>query len=320
MLCPLCNEILSKAERRRWPHHRRCPRCGTEALVSTEANAYPEDYFGSTTSKFSGLAGSARRFWHAGRAKRLAALTAAAREPAIYDIGCGDGEFLLACRERGFEVHGCEPVDRPRQQAIQRLGCEIDAAAFQGASSRRYDVITAWQVVEHAANPAALIEEARDHLAPNGILAISTVNLDSFQARAFGPEWLHLDPPRHLWVGSRRAVEKLLLGRQFEVFLGVWNHLEFGPIGYVDSFINLFDSRRDRLLNCLKNGFPRAADKCLWLASAALTPIAMMLSAAETACGAGATFELYSRHTPDVASRLPLRGADVASTTTDPRR
>lgn len=319
MLCPLCNEVLPAAERRRWPHHRHCRRCGTEVLATTDPDAYPEDYFGSTTSKFSGLAGSARRFWHAGRAKRLAVLTSERRAPTIYDIGCGDGEFLLACRERGFEVHGCEPVERPRQQAIQRLGCAIDAAAFQGDPSRKYDVITAWQVVEHVASPAGLIEEARDHLAPNGILAISTVNLASFQARAFGPSWLHLDPPRHLWAGSRRAVERLLAGQGFEVFSGAWNHLEFGPIGYVDSFINLFDTRRDRLLNCLKNGFPRISDKCLWLVAATLTPLAIVLSAAETACGAGATFELYARHSPDLASNPPSRGADVARTTHEPR-
>jgi SAM-dependent methyltransferase len=265
------------------------------------AAAYPDDYYGSETAKFSGAAGRARRFWHARRAKRLRARFATVANPIIYDIGCGDGEFLAACRDRGFRVRGCEPVARPRHQAAQRLECVIDEEAFAGDGDARYDVITAWQVIEHVADPAALLKAAREHLTPDGILAVSTVNLNSIQASLFGSHWLHLDPPRHVWVAPRRAVEFLLERCGFEVVSRAWNHLEFGPIGYVDSAINLVDNRRDRLLDCLKNGFHGAGHKCLWLVAAMLTPLGIALSAAETAMGRSATFELYARRRVDEA-------------------
>ena len=102
--------------------------------------------------------------------------------------------------------------------------------------------------------------------------------------RTGGP---HLDPPCHLWVGSRRAAESLVDH--------VWNHLEFGPISFGDSAINLVDSRRDRLLHCLKSGFDGVAKTALWLVAAALTPIGIMLSATESAAGRSTMFERYSR-------------------------
>lgn len=300
MNCPVCGCTLApESSLSCGSTHARCPDCAAQVLCAASSHtAYPDDYYGSDTVKFAGFAGQARRFWHTGRARRLAAMVACTGTPSVYDIGCGDGEFLAACRTRGFEVHGCEPMDRPRKQASQRLGCQIDAEAFAHDPTRRYDIITAWQVVEHVADPAALLELAIGHLAPQGVLAVSTVNNDSVQAKLFGANWLHLDPPRHLWVGSRSAVTSLVERSGATVFAVHSNHLEFGPVGYVDSLVNVFDSRRDRLLDCLKHGFSGAANKSLWFAAAALTPLAIALSAVESALGRSATFELYARRHP----------------------
>ena len=308
MICPLCDSDLLNTRR----GHNNCPKCRTEVLsLSDAASAYPDSYYGSTTAKFSGAAGRARRFWHAGRARRLRQRFAATASPIVYDIGCGDGEFLAACLDNGFDVRGCEPVDRPRRQAEQRLGCTLDVDAFSVNESGRYDVITAWQVIEHMPLPAEFLRAAYDNLVPNGILAVSTVNIDSLQAALFGSYWLHLDPPRHLWVGSRPAVESLVDRCGFDIIDRIWNHLEFGPIGYVDSAINLVDSRRDRLLHCLKNGFHGVTNKALWLVAAALTPVGIMLSAAESAAGRSATFELYARRrSSDDGAPTPERPTD----------
>lgn len=300
MICPICGlAVEPTAKGRRGSEHLKCDSCATQLLMPAALGAaYPDEYYGSVVGKFSGLAGRARRFWHDGRARRLAAMFDSANSLSVYDIGCGDGEFLAACSRWGFEVYGCEPMERPRNQAIQRLGCGIDVQPFSHEPLRRYNVITAWQVVEHIADPSALLKTAMEHLAPHGVLAISTVNSDSWQAKIFGAFWLHLDPPRHLWVSSRSAVTALVERSGATVFASHSNHLEFGPIGYIDSVINLFDSRRDRLLHCLKHGFPGVANKGLWLIAAALTPIAVALSATESALGKSATFELFAKRSP----------------------
>jgi SAM-dependent methyltransferase len=295
--CPLCGNTFSCEQW--WRHsscHVRCPKCRTIVLVGApEDSPYPDEYFGSKLTKFSGWAGKARKFWHKKRADRMALMLRGTKQPRVYDIGCGDGEFLLACQRKGFDVGGFEPVQQPRDQATHRLGLKIDAELFQDGESEGYDVISAWQVVEHVSDPKTMLTEARKRLKPGGILAVSTVNLESVQSRLFGKFWLHLDPPRHVWVGERRAVENFVEKCGFEIVARVWNNLEFGPVGYVDSVINLFDTRRDRLLHCLKTGFEGYGNKLLWLVAAGLAPLGVIGSAAEAAIGKPATFELYAK-------------------------
>jgi SAM-dependent methyltransferase len=189
-------------------------------------------------------------------------------------------------------------MDKAREQAEKKLGCKIDELAFATAPVEGVDVVTAWQVIEHVERPGDLFDEVHTNLKPGGLFAVSTVNLDSWQARLFGTNWLHLDPPRHLWVAGRTRVEDLLIRHGFTIVARRWNHLEFGPVGYVDSLVNLFDSRRDRVLKGLKTGFHGPADRIAWLAGALLTAPAILASAIESAAGCPATFELYARKNP----------------------
>jgi SAM-dependent methyltransferase len=186
-------------------------------------------------------------------------------------------------------------MDKAREQARRKLGCEIDKELFTSSPENGFDVVTAWQVIEHVEKPGELFEAVHKNLKPGGIFAVSTVNLDSWQARLFGSNWLHLDPPRHLWIGRRKEVENLLEKHGFKIISRRWNHLEFGPVGWIDSFINLFDTRRDRLLKCLKLGFPGVANKITWVMAALLTPPSLVLSALESLINRPATFELYAK-------------------------
>jgi SAM-dependent methyltransferase len=213
----------------------------------------------------------------------------------LYDVGCGDGEFLGACQKRGIRIGGCEPQARGRDQAEKNLNCRIDENLFASTEDQLFDAVTVWHVIEHVDNPGKMIRDIWNNLKPGGLLAVSTVNIDSWQARIFGTNWLHLDPPRHLWIGSRKAVEQLLVKNGFVIEKKRSNFLEFGPIGFVDSVINSIDSKRDRLLKCLKTGFYGSAGKVTWITAAFLTPFGIIFSAIETLFGKSATFEIYAR-------------------------
>ena len=129
----------------------------------------------------------------------------------------------------------------------------------------------------------------------DGLLTVSTVNLDSLQAKFFGGHWLHLDPPRHLWIGTLPRVIRMVEQAGFRVEKVRYNSLEFGPVGWIDSMINMVDSKRDRLLNCLKQGCRSPGDWGVYLISAALTPFSFLLSWMEAALHHPATFEIYAR-------------------------
>jgi SAM-dependent methyltransferase len=296
MFCPVCErDTEGRIRNSGWFSHFLCGACGAEVLSDSQGEpAYPDDYFGNEEEKFRGTAGGIRRYWHEKRSAHLRSVVGVGAT-SLYDIGCGDGLFLKSAMGHGFSVGGLEPKYKAREQAQKKIGCEIDKEPFASSRGEGFDVVTAWQVIEHVEKPGELIEAVHKNLKQGGIFAVSTVNLDSWQSRLFGTNWLHLDPPRHLWVASRPRVENLLVRHGFTIVASRWNHLEFGPVGYVDSLINLVDYKRDRLLKCLKGGFSGMNDNIVWIVAAILTPVAICISAVESLFGKSSTFELYCR-------------------------
>ena len=294
--CPLCGSKAGRTIESKGNAWYICGNCRTWILESSSVTEiYPAEYYGGESAKFGGPAGSLRKRFHFGRAKHLTRFSEA-RAARLYDIGCGDGAFLEAARQLGFTViSGCEPEQVPRQQAASRLGCSIDAEMFAADAKAQWDVVSAWQVIEHVSDPRGFVRNIKRGLKPGGILALSTVNADSVQARVFGADWLHLDPPRHLWCGSLDSLEGLLREEGFVVEARRWNWLEFGPVGFVDSALNRLGFPRDALVHKLKVGFGGAFDPVFWTA-AVLTPPAIVLAAAEAALGRPSTFELYLRN------------------------
>jgi 2-polyprenyl-3-methyl-5-hydroxy-6-metoxy-1,4-benzoquinol methylase len=97
----------------------------------------------------------------------------------VVDVGCGHGRLGELLRRPGRSVVGIEPdaamaevaagrLDRvlagPAESELPRLEGAIDCAVFA-------------DVLEHTADPAALLREVREHLAPGGVVVVSVPNL-----------------------------------------------------------------------------------------------------------------------------------------------
>ena len=104
--------------------------------------------------------------------------------PKILDFGCGQGDFLKAARERGFDAHGMEfsesAVSRCRQAG---LSCSLvkdfkQAKALLSAKSP-YNIVTAFELIEHLPNPEDFLVFAQDILPDNGLLLLTTPNTKS---------------------------------------------------------------------------------------------------------------------------------------------
>src|SRR5262249_43616644 len=70
--------------------------------------------------------------------------------------------------------------------------------------------ITFWDVLEHVHSPSAELARTASLLRPGGLVAINVPNWHSLERRLFGPNWLGLDPPRHLYVFTRPTLTALL--------------------------------------------------------------------------------------------------------------
>lgn len=120
----------------------------------------------------------------------------AATEIRHMDYGGGNGELARQMRARGFDSHSWDP-----------LACQ-DCKAFEG---RSFNLVTAFEVFEHAPDPRAMRGEISKLLAGDGLLVFSTLTSDSL-----GPQWHPEDfwyaAPRngHVCIYSKRALRHLL--------------------------------------------------------------------------------------------------------------
>lgn len=142
----------------------------------------------------------------------------AERRPRVLDVGCATGALLAALRDSGWEPQGVEISEAQAAYGEARHGLPIhagtlEAAAFPAAS---FDLVHASHFIEHLNDPAAFLDEAARVLAPDGILILTTPNVDGLQALLLGPKWRSAIYD-HLYLFSRRTLGALLESRSFAV-------------------------------------------------------------------------------------------------------
>ena len=118
----------------------------------------------------------------------------------LLDYGCGDGGYLEWCIEAGVACVGYEPDAAHAQALAWRLGVPVyaDTAALAADKVAGFDVITLHFVVEHLADPRAVLASLARLLKPGGTIRYVVPAIDSWEFRLFGRRWHGLDPPRHL--------------------------------------------------------------------------------------------------------------------------
>jgi SAM-dependent methyltransferase len=94
----------------------------------------------------------------------------------LLDVGCGGGFALLLAARRGAMVSGFDVtaplVDIARERvpgAALTVGDLEDPQAYDGQS---FDVVTAFNAVQYAADPAAVIKNMRHAAKPGGLVSI----------------------------------------------------------------------------------------------------------------------------------------------------
>lgn len=151
-----------------------CTQCGfyyTDPMPFWDGNdlqtLYDAEYFGDESV-----------WWHHVRTevdprRRLDAI-ARERDGAtlrLLDIGCGQGYVMERALQRGWEVWGVEPSRTWAQKTATRLGVKVWAQRVEEADlpATTYDVVFSDSVIEHLAEPMAMMKLAWRVLKPGGI-------------------------------------------------------------------------------------------------------------------------------------------------------
>ena len=159
----------------------------------------------------------------------------------LLDIGCGDGSFLHTAKTLGWDVWGVETQpDWAREKGLRVM--ETIEEASQNAP---FDCITLWHVLEHFRSPVAEIERVTKLLSPGGKVFIAVPDWGSLQARLFGPQWLALDLPRHLFHFTERSLAHMLSANKLRRLETRYSELEYDLMGWVQSALNACSRRNN---------------------------------------------------------------------------
>ena len=137
----------------------------------------------------------------------------------LLDVGCGAGTFLVEARQAGYEVSGQEVAPYfvsycREQENLTIYDGELDTMGIEGAS---FDVITAFDMIEHHPDPKRLVTEIRRLLRPGGLFVISTHDIGNIFARLYGTRWRHMGAIGHIFYFTRPTMAKLLRACGFEI-------------------------------------------------------------------------------------------------------
>src|ERR1700722_15127648 len=117
----------------------------------------------------------------------------------VLDVGCGAGLLSESLAEAGCNVlgldAGAEAIEAAKTHAEGRglrLAYRAGTAEALAAEGQKYAVITALEIIEHVADPAAFVGTLASLLEPGGLLFLSTLNrtAKSYLVAKFGAEYL----------------------------------------------------------------------------------------------------------------------------------
>ncbi len=160
------------------------------------------------------------------------------------DVGCGSGGFLDLAKKSGMRTFGIELNPQAARLSTDKghkvYSCSM-AEFCEGKTHERFDLVTAFEVLEHVADPVGFLSSAAGLLNPGGYLAVSVPNRSGVIRLC--EENPHQWPPHHLswWrrrdlarIGERCNLEivqtggDILMGGQIELFCNLRNDLRAG--------------------------------------------------------------------------------------------
>ena len=127
----------------------------------------------------------------------------------VLEVGCGRGDFVQTLTARGCDATGIELNDTAVAEG-RRLHRNIQATRLEAVAASQpgqFDVVCAFQVLEHVPDPARFIADCLQLLKPAGCLALSVPNSAGFYRLA--PHDLLNTPPHHLTRWSPQVLAGL---------------------------------------------------------------------------------------------------------------
>ena len=144
------------------------------------------------------------------------------KEGRLLDIGCGRGYFLLAGREKGYDVTGIDVSADVAAYVTRELKIPVNIGEISTIKlpDKSFDVITMWHSLEHTEDPNICLRKARRWMKEDGILVVDVPNYAGYDARQTWNQWLGWQLPYHFYHFTKDSLFALLAQNGFTVIRG----------------------------------------------------------------------------------------------------
>jgi SAM-dependent methyltransferase len=197
---------------------------------------YNEQFF--TGAEFSDYAGD-EKFFRKNfrlRLKTLKRFLNPLRHQRLLEIGSAYGFFLDEAKQEFTSVQGIDITDEGVRFARESFGLDVvqDDFLSHEYGAQEFDVVCMWDTIEHLRAPHEYVEKIARHTKPGALLAVTTADADSVNARIRGRHWRMIHPPTHLHYFSAKTLEKMLDRYGFEVIYNRYCgfYRSFGNVAY----------------------------------------------------------------------------------------
>jgi SAM-dependent methyltransferase len=139
----------------------------------------------------------------------------AGRDDVILDVGAGQGGLVRELRLAGFSrAQGIDPhLPAGDGTGPDPLVRRMRLDDVRGPAR----LIMFHHVFEHLDDPLSALRTAREIVSNDGTVLVRIPLADSAAWEEYGPDWVQLDAPRHLFLHTRRSIELLAARAGFSV-------------------------------------------------------------------------------------------------------
>jgi SAM-dependent methyltransferase len=235
-----------------------CQSCG---FISADLNIpddelrelYGEDYFHGQEYLDYVAEEESLRLNFRNRLATLRSMVSAWSKADLFEVGCAYGFFLDEIKAQVGVASGIDISADAVRYAVGRFGVDARCGDYLHVGlERQVDVIVMWDTIEHLKRPDLFVQKIGTDLKPGGVLAITTGDIGSWNARLRGAAWRMIHPPTHLHYFSVSTLSALLGRNGFEV-VHVGHPGNSRRIRSVLGFIFALKMRRPKLYASMAN-------------------------------------------------------------------
>lgn len=137
----------------------------------------------------------------------------------LLEIGSAYGFFLEVAQNYFNTVQGIDITEDGVRYAREVLHLDVLQSDLlqQDFENQTFDVVCMWDTIEHLRDPQLYIEKVSRHMNTGSLLAITTGDIASLNARLRKDKWRLIHPPTHVHYFSRKTLAQMLKNYGFEV-------------------------------------------------------------------------------------------------------